>query len=99
MQPYNEHTATAFQIPASDDWLRCQQALALPVLPPTTSEACQYFFTKIREYALASADGKCKINYDLFAQDWNQSTDGRDCYYVIAEVLSAYPTIWKINNI
>ena len=63
MQLYNEHTATAFQIPASDDWLRCQQALALPVLPPTTYEACQYFFTKIREYAaLANADSKGKIN-------------------------------------
>ena len=56
MQPYNEHIATAFQIPASDDWLRCQQALALPVLPPTTYEACQYFFTKIREYVALARD-------------------------------------------
>jgi hypothetical protein len=70
MQLYNEHTATAFQIPASDDWLRCQQALAPPVLPPTTSKACQYFFTKIREYAaLTCADSKGKVNYELFAQD------------------------------
>ena len=95
MQLYNEHTATAFQILASDDWLRCQQALALPVLPPTTFEACQYFFTKIREYAaLASADSKGKINYELFAQDWNQPADGKDHYDVTVEVLFAYVKTW-----
>jgi len=61
----------------------------------------QYFYTNIREYAaLASADGKGKINYELLAQDWNQSADGKDCYYVTAEVLSAYVKTWKkINNI
>ena len=87
----NEHTATAFQIPASNDWLRRQQALAIPVLPPTTSEACQYFFTKIREYAaLVSADSQGKINYELFSQDWGQPTDGKDHHYITVEVLSAY---------
>jgi hypothetical protein len=101
MQPYNENTAAAFQIPASDDWLRRRQALALPVLPPTTPEARRYFFVKIKEYAaLASADGKGKIDYQLFARDWNQSADGKDRYYVTAEVLSAYAKTWeKVNNI
>jgi len=101
IQPYNEHTATGFQIPASDDWLRCQQALALPVLPPTTSEASQYFLTKIREYAaLASIASKEKINHELFSQDWNQPVDGKDHYYVTVEVLSAYAKTWeKINDI
>ena len=72
MQLYNEHTATAFQIPASDDWLRCQQALALPVLPPTTSEACQYFFTKLGNMLLlqvliVNGDGQCQFgNQDRF---------------------------------
>jgi hypothetical protein len=101
MQPYNENTATTFQIPASDDWLRHWQALALPVLPPTTPEAQQYFFVKIKEYAaLASTDGKGKIDYQLFSRDWNQSADGKDHYYATAEVLSAYAKTWeKVNNI
>ena len=46
MQPYNDHTAE-FQISSTDDWLRCCQGLALPVLPPTTLEARQYFFVKV----------------------------------------------------
>jgi hypothetical protein len=71
------------------------------VLPPTTTEAQQYFFVKIKEYtALASTDGKGKIDYQLFSWDWNQSADGKDCYYATAEDLSAYAKTWeKVNNI
>jgi hypothetical protein len=47
-----------------------------------------------------SADGKGKINYELFAQDWRQSADGKVHYYVTADVLSAHAKTWeKINNI
>jgi hypothetical protein len=71
------------------------------VLPLTTPEAQQYFFVKIKEYsALASTDGKGKIDYQLFSRDWNQSADGKDHYYATAEVLSAYAKTWeKVNNI
>ena len=59
------------------------------------------FLYKIRKYAaLASADSKGKINYELFAQDCNQPADGKNHYYVTVEVLSAYAKTWKkINNI
>lgn len=101
MEPYSENAANAFKLSANDDWLRQRQGLALPVLPPTTPEARQYFFTKIHEYAmLASGNDKSKINYEIFAQDWNQSADGRTRYYVTTEVLAAYAKTWeKINNI
>ena len=65
-------------ISASNDWLLHQQGLALSALFPTTPEAWQYFFVKIHE----------GMNYKVFAQDWNQSANGKDCFYVITEVLS-----------
>ena len=47
MQPYNDHTAAVFQTSPTDDWLQCHQGLALPVFPPTTLEAHQYFFVEV----------------------------------------------------
>jgi len=47
MDPYTDIVATTFKLNSSDDWLRKQQGLALPVLPPTTPEARQYFFKKV----------------------------------------------------
>ena len=101
MQPYNEQTAAEFQISPSYDWLRCRQGLALPVLPPTTLEARRYFFTKVREHtALATANGRGRLDYEAFAREWNQSADGKDRFYITAEVLSAYAKTWeKVNNI
>jgi hypothetical protein len=101
MQPYNEQTAALVQISSTYDWLWCRQGLALPVLPPTTLEACQYFFTKIREYtALATANGRGRLDYEGFAREWNQSADGKDQFYITTEVLSAYAKTWKkVNNI
>ena len=101
MQPYNEETARLFNVSFSDDWLRCKQGLALPAIPPTTSEACQYFFVKIREYtAAASTNGQGTPDYEAFAQEWNQTADGKERYYVTTEVLSAYAKTWeKFNNI
>src|SRR6202790_2637304 len=97
----NEQPAAEFQISTSYDWLQCQQGLALPVLPPTTLEACQYFFTKVHEHtALATANGRGKLDYEAFAHEWNQSADGKDQFYITAEVLSAYAKTWeKVNNI
>ena len=101
MQPYNEQTAALFDVSTSDDWLCRKQGLALPAIPPTTSEARQYFFVKIREYAAAaSASGQGTPDYEAFAREWNQTADGKERYYVTTEVLSAYAKTWeKFNNI
>jgi hypothetical protein len=101
MQPFDEQAAATFKISASDDWLRRRQGLALPALPPTTPEARRYFFVKIREYAAsATADGKSTLDYTAFAQDWNQSANGKDRFYVTTEVLASYAKTWeKIANI
>jgi hypothetical protein len=75
--------------------------LALPVLPPTTTEAQKFFFTQIRRFAdEASLNGKQKINFETFAQEWNQTADGKERFYVTVEVLSSYAKSWdKISNI
>ncbi|KAF5379066.1 hypothetical protein D9615_005940 [Tricholomella constricta] len=93
----------AFQmIPTSSDhWLRQRQGLALPALPPTTPEARKYFFSQVRHFAaLASANGKSRINYELFAREWNQTADGKSRFYVTTDVLMAYAKTWdKSTNI
>ena len=72
MEPYSDTAAATYKLKSNDDWLRCQQGLALPALPPPTPEAHQYFFTKIQEFSiLASNSGKGRIDYQLFAQEWN----------------------------
>jgi hypothetical protein len=101
MEPYSEHAAAMYKLHSNDDWLRRRQGLALPALPPTTNQARQYFFTKIREFStLASDTGKRTIDYGKFAQEWNQSADGITCFYITPEVLGAYAKTWeKINNV
>ena len=101
MQPYNEQTARLFDVSPNDDWLHHKQGLALPAIPPTTSEPHQYFFVKIHEYAVAaSASGQGTPNYEAFAREWNQTADGKERCYVTTEVLSAYAKTWeKFNNI
>jgi hypothetical protein len=97
MDVYDPHTACKVNPP--DDWLRQRQGLALPVLPPTTQEARQYFFTEIVKYAAAaSKDGKKNIDYNSFAQEWNRSADGKFRFYVTPEVLAAYAKTWERNN-
>ena len=58
----------------------------MSALSPTTPEAWQYFFVKIHE----------GMNYKAFAQDWDHSANGKDCFYVITEVLSPWE---KVTNI
>jgi hypothetical protein len=101
MEPYNEHAAITYKLSSNDDWLRRRQGLALPALPPTTSEARQYFFSTIRTFTtLASTTGKQKIDYELFAQEWNRSADGTTRFYITTEVLRAYAKTWeKTNNV
>ena len=101
MEPYTEEVETRYKLNSGDSWLRKRQGLALPVLPPTTPEAREFFFSKIREFAaIASESGKSKINFEAFAQEWNQSTNGEDRFYVTTEVLSAYSKTWeKCTNI
>jgi hypothetical protein len=99
MDPYTDVVATTFKLNSSDDWLRKQQGLALPVLPPTTPEARQYFFRKVREYAaLASSEGKRKVDYEAFAREWNKSADGKDRFYITTELLAAYSKSWEKNS-
>lgn len=99
MDPYTDIIATTFKLNSSDDWLRKQQGLALPVLPPTTPEARQYFFRKVREYAaLASSEGKRKVDYEAFAQEWNKSADGKDRVYITTELLAVYSKSWEKNS-
>jgi hypothetical protein len=101
MQPFSQQAASTFKLKPNDDWLRRRQGLALPALPPTTPEARQYFFSKIREFSrLASSSGKKSIDYEKFAQEWNGSADGKARFYITTEVLSAYAKTWeKTSNI
>src|SRR5262245_60247171 len=101
MEPYSKHAAGTYKLSPNDDWLRQRQGLALPVLPPTTSEARQYFFSNIRKWSTQiNITHKRNINYEAFAQEWNRTADGVNRFYVTTEVLKAYAKIWeKINNI
>jgi hypothetical protein len=101
MESYNKNTAETYKLKGNNDWLRRRQGLALPILPPTTLEAWKYFFSQAPRFAaIASAEGKGKINYEAFAKEWNQSADGRNRFYVTTEVLASYAKTWeKINNI
>jgi len=85
----------------TSDWLQHHQGLALPVLPTTTLETCQYFFVKMREYAAqATTQGKGKLDYEAFVHEWNQSANEKDQLYITTEVLATYAKIWdKIDNI
>lgn len=96
MEPYSEDAAKSFKLNNNNHWLCRRQGLSLPVLPPTTPEARHYFFKKIRDYsALASTEGKTRINYELFAQEWNRSADGKSRFYITTEVLIAYSKTWE----
>lgn len=78
MEPYDDRTAPRFKMRGNDDWLRRRQGVALPVLPPSTLEARQYFFPKIRTFAMAAADdGKHSVDYAAFTQEWNRTADGK----------------------
>ena len=101
MEPYSEHAATTYKLKPNNDWLICQQGLALPAIPPTTPEARQYFFSKICDFTtLANTSGKKGIDYESFAQEWNQSADGKAHFYITTEVLAAYAKTWeKTNNV
>jgi hypothetical protein len=101
MEPYSESAAQTFKLSSNDNWLRKRQGLALPALPPTTSEARKYFFTKIREFSeVATTEKKKKVNFEAFAREWNRTADGKERFYVTFEVLSAYAKTWeKANNV
>lgn len=101
MEPYSNQAAILFKLNSSDDWLRKRQGLALPALPPTTLDAHDYFFSKMPVFAsLASSNGKGKIDYEAFAQEWNWSANGKDHFYITMEVLAAYAKSWeKTSNI
>ncbi|KAG6825607.1 hypothetical protein H0H87_009081 [Tephrocybe sp. NHM501043] len=73
----------------------------MPVLPPTTPEARKYFFSQAPRFAaIASSQGKMKIDYEAFAQEWNRSADGKERFYITTEVLAGYAKTWeKVNNI
>ena len=101
MEPYSEEAAKIYPLNKNDDWLRKRQGLALPILPPTTPEAWNYFFKQVRRFAdEASLNGKQKIDFENFAQEWNQTADGNERFYVTVEVLSNYAKSWeKVTNI
>jgi hypothetical protein len=101
MESYSKNAAETYQLKGNNDWMRRRQGLALPVLPPTTLEARKYFFSQAPRFAaIASAEGKGKINYEAFAREWNQSADGKSRFYVTTEVLASYAKTWeKTNNI
>ncbi|KAJ7747497.1 hypothetical protein B0H16DRAFT_1461980 [Mycena metata] len=100
MNPYNSNTAATTKLNSNNDWLRRRQGVAYPILPPHTPEARKYFLANIRKFvADASANGKRKINYNDFAQEWNRTADGKGRFYVTPDVLSAYAKTWdKTNN-
>jgi len=46
------------------------------------------FLVVLHEYtASATADGTSKLDYKTFAQDWNQSANGQDHFYVTLKFL------------
>ncbi|KAJ7836589.1 hypothetical protein B0H14DRAFT_2589654 [Mycena olivaceomarginata] len=99
MEPFNEQAAARFKMKGSNDWFRRRQGVALPILPPSTPEARQYFFRMIPSFATAAADNaKHSIDYSAFAQEWNKTADGKTRYYITTEVLMAYAKSWKQNN-
>jgi len=101
MGSYSKKACVRFPLKSqSDDWLRKQQGLALPILPPTTLEARKYFFSQICNFAEeVSSNGKQKINFETFACQWNTTTDGKECFYVTVEVLVSYAKSWeKVTN-
>ena len=96
MEPYSENAATQYPLDQANHWLQKCQGLGLPALPPTTPEARQYFFSKIWEYAESvSSNGKSNINFEVFAQEWNRSANGKERFYVTAEVLATYAKTWE----
>lgn len=101
MEPYSEEAAETYPLNKNDDWLRKRQGLALPILPPTTLDARNFFFKQIRRFAdEASLNGKQKIDFETFAQEWNQTADGKERFYITVEVLSNYAKSWeKATNI
>ncbi|KAJ7077201.1 hypothetical protein C8R43DRAFT_1179242 [Mycena crocata] len=100
MEPYNEETADRFKMKqGSVDWLRRRQGVALPILPPSTREAREFFFQKMRVFATTAAqDGKQTVDYTEFAREWNRTADGKTRYYITTEVLIAYAKTWHKNN-
>jgi hypothetical protein len=61
---------------------------------PLLFDKIQFFTT------LASSNGKGKIDFEAFAQEWNQSANGKDQFYITTDVLCAYAKSWeKTNNI
>jgi hypothetical protein len=101
MEPYSDQSAISFKLNSNDDWLRKRQGLALPAIPPTTLEARRYFFSKIHVFTtLASSNGKGKIDFEAFAQEWNRLADGKDRFYITTDVLCTYAKSWeKTSNI
>jgi hypothetical protein len=55
----------------------------------------------VREYAaLATTQGKGKLDYEAFACEWNASANEKDQFYITTEVLATYSKTWdKVNNI
>jgi hypothetical protein len=99
MELYNDQTVAHFKLKGTNDLLRRRQGLALPILPPSTTEARQYFFQKIRVFATAAnQDGKHGVDYIGFAKEWNKTTDGKTRFYITTEVLVAYAKSWKRNS-
>ncbi|KAJ7274859.1 hypothetical protein C8J57DRAFT_1224423 [Mycena rebaudengoi] len=87
-------------VPGTNDWLRQRQGVALPILPPSTREAREYFFKKNRELATVAAhDGRRTVDYAAFAREWNRSADGKTRHYVTtSEVLTYYAKSWQKHN-
>ena len=85
----------------SDDWLRQRQALALPVLPPTTKSARKYFFDQLNKFSrLAVTSGRKKIDFEAFSCEWNGTADGKERFYITPEVLATYAKSWeRVSNI
>jgi hypothetical protein len=61
--------------------------VALPILPPSTSKARQYFFQKIRTSATAASND---IKHAV-----NRTADGKTRYYITTAVLISYAKSWK----
>jgi hypothetical protein len=79
------------------EWLRRKQNVLFPILPITSQEARQRFFTWIPKYISQNTSmiDACR----KFAIDWNNEADGKRFFYISMDLIKAFIKQWeKIQN-
>ncbi|KAK4700876.1 hypothetical protein P7C70_g5367, partial [Phenoliferia sp. Uapishka_3] len=100
MRAYDDTSTPRVKLNSSNDWLRRRQGVALPILPPSTVAARQFYFKKLPTFFSAkTSGGKLTFKLEEFAVSWNHTADGVERVYITPELLSAYGKVWdRVNN-